>query len=76
MRSYISVPCSETFPLELKIRRFLDMSLLAYSVPEEERRAAIEYVAQMDIRRHAAEALQRLFDGMATKFQFTFTDEH
>lgn len=76
IRSYMSVPCSETFPLELKIRRFLEMSLLAYSIPEEERMAAIDFVSRMDVRQSANKALQRLFKALSVKFQFTFTDEH
>ena len=75
IRSYMSVPCSETFPLELKIRRFLEMSLLAYSIPEEERMAAIDFVSRMDVRQSANKALQRLFKALSVKFQFTFTDE-
>lgn len=75
IRAYMSVPCNQDFPLEQKIRRFLEMSLLAYSIPEAERRAAIDRVAQLDIRRLADDALRRLFKALAVRFQFTLTGE-
>ena len=75
IRAYMSIPCDQDFPLEQKIRRFLEMSLRAYSVPEAECRAAIDHVVQMDIRRFADDALRRLFKALAVRFQFTFTSE-
>lgn len=75
IRAYMYVPCDQDFPLEQKIRRFLEMSLLAYSIPEDERRVAIDYVAHLDIRHLADDALSRLFKALAVRFQFTFSGE-
>lgn len=45
------------------MKRFLEMSLLVYGVPEEKRREAIEFVARFDF-----EALARqLIDSMLKK---------
>lgn len=50
MRGYISIPCDETFTLEKKIHRFLDLSLAAYRVSETQRREAIDSVLLFDLR--------------------------
>lgn len=63
IRGYMSVPCDMYFTMEHKVKRFLEMSLLVYGVPEEKRREAIEFVARFDF-----EALARqLIDSMLKK---------
>jgi len=47
------------------------MALCAYKVPEEERKAAIEYVESLDIRGIANDVMQRLFKMLAEKYNFT-----
>lgn len=73
MRSYMSVPSTELFPLERKIFRFLQMSLRAWAMPEQEAARCIAFVQQLDIRRLTTEALDRLFHALAVKFEFTLS---
>ena len=71
MRAYLARPCDKYFKLDMKLERFLNMALCAYKVPEEERKAAIEYVESLDIRGIANDVMQRLFKMLAEKYNFT-----
>lgn len=71
MRAYMARPCDKYFKLEMKLERFLNMALGAYSVPEAERRAAVEYVKSLDIRGIADNVMHRLFEMLADKYDFT-----
>ena len=71
MRAYMARPCDKYFKLEMKLERFLNMALCAYKVPEEERKAAIEYVESLDIRGIANDVMQQLFKMLAEKYNFT-----
>lgn len=45
---YMRVPCSQSFPMEEKVRCFLEASLRIYQVPEEKIQEAIGFVKQFD----------------------------
>ena len=65
MRSYMARKCDHYFTLEKKIRRFLEMSLTVYHVPEKERGEILAYVESVDIRAAAGQVLNRLFETLA-----------
>ena len=70
MRNYMAKKCDMYFTLERKLERFLNMSLGAYNVPEEERVTAIKFVLGIDIRRVANKIMQELFCALAMHFEF------
>ena len=49
MRSFMAEPCSEVFPIDRKIRRFLDFCYRLYRVPYETYAPVIEQAVQMDM---------------------------
>lgn len=70
MRNYMAKKCDKYFTLEKKLERFLNMSMSAYNVPEDEKRKAIEFVMSMDIRSIANQIMQKLFQALAVRFDF------
>lgn len=70
MRNYMTKKCDMYFTLEKKLERFLNMSLGAYNVPEEERVTAIKFVLGIDIRKVANKIMQELFCTLAMHFEF------
>lgn len=73
MRGYMSRPCDEKFTLEKKLERFIRMSLGAYNVPAAEQERALKYVLDMDIVSVANAVMQKLFEALAMKFDFTLS---
>lgn len=73
MRAYMSRPCDKVFTLDKKLACFLRMSLSAYNVPIEEQDKTIEYVLNMDIVSVANAVMQKLFEALAMKFDFSFS---
>lgn len=57
IRGFMMEPCSEEFPMEHKVQRFLETSLRVYRVPEEKIREAIAFVGQFDFPAVAAQAI-------------------
>lgn len=72
MRSYMTKPCDKYFTLEKKLSRFLEMTLTVYKVPEDERKAIIDYILGSDIKKVASGVMQKLFDALAMHFDFEF----
>lgn len=70
MRNYMTVPTNMYFTLEKKIRRFLDLSLTIYHVPEAERQAVIEYVLQMDLEKMAQKVVNKLFKRLSGEYPY------
>ena len=70
IRGYMTVPCSADFPVEQKVRRFLECSLRVYRVPEEKIAEAVSFVERFDypvIARQTVEAMfARLAGGLKT----------
>lgn len=73
MRGYMARPCDIYFTLEKKLERFLTMSMSAYSIPSEERQAALSYIMNIDIKNTANMVMQYLFKSLAMKFDFSLT---
>ena len=71
MRGFMQHPCNDEWTLEKKLRLFLTMSLRAYNVPEEELEKVIRFVESLDIRAIAEEALHKLFEALAMRYEFT-----
>ena len=61
-----------------KIRRFLDMSLKCYNVPQEEIDEAIAAVGKIDLEQTAKEVMNKLFSAleMAFGFKFNYNEEN
>ena len=75
MRGYMSRPCDKYFTIEKKLERFLRMSLSAYNVPKEEQENAIAYVLNSDIISTANTVMQKLFEALSMKFDFTLSQK-
>ena len=60
MRSFMTEPCSDVFPIERKVRRFLDFCYRLYHVPVDTYVPIIEQVAQMDMDPLARAAIDRV----------------
>ena len=74
MRSYMVSACSESFPLERKLTCFLQMTLRAFAVPEDEISCVIKTVLTLDIRMIAFQVMQRLFSELEMRFDFKLTN--
>lgn len=75
MRGYMSRPCDKYFTIEKKLDRFLRMSLSAYNVPKEEQDRAVAYVLNSDIISIANTVMQKLFEALSMKFDFTLSQK-
>ena len=71
MRGYMARRCDKYFTLERKLRRFLVMSLSAYKVPEAEQEQVLAFVAGLDVRKRAEQAMHQLFAALAMRFEFS-----
>ncbi|MGN0793584.1 MAG: TetR/AcrR family transcriptional regulator [Aristaeellaceae bacterium] len=69
MRAYMLRRCSEEFPLERKISRFLEMSLSVFHVPEDERVQIIAHVATLDMCAQARRVMDALFESLSMHFE-------
>ena len=74
MCGYMAHPCDENLTLEKKIRLFLTMSLRVYGVPQEEREQAIRFVEVLDIRTISERVIQKLFEALAMRYEFSLQD--
>ena len=71
MRGYMARACDEEFTLEKKLRCFLTMSLSAYKVSEEEIRAVLEFIGKLNIRELSEQVMQKLFQALAMRYEFS-----
>lgn len=60
MRSFMARPCDEAFPIERKVRRFLEASFRVLQVPEAHSQVAIAFVQQLGLAGRAEEAITHL----------------
>lgn len=74
MRSYMTVPCSESFLLEKKLRGFLLICLRAYRVPEEEIQKIVAFIENINIRVLSENVMQALFQALAMHYEFSLED--
>lgn len=68
MLGFMLRPCSDDFPLDVKIERYLQMSLSVLNVPTEESATIIEGIKQQDLRSIAKATVKQLFDVLADTF--------
>lgn len=73
MRAYMSRPCDAYFPMERKLKCFLNMSLRAYQVPPSVQEEVISQVLRRNIRAISEHVIQRLFADLAMKFDFSLS---
>ncbi|MBO5270201.1 MAG: TetR/AcrR family transcriptional regulator [Clostridia bacterium] len=62
MRNFITVPCDLFFPMERKVRKFLQTTFRMYRLPEEKIEEAIAFVSKLDFEMIAKETLDGMFD--------------
>lgn len=73
MRGYMVKKCDIHFPLEKKLECFLLLSLRAYRVSEDEINAVVERIKKLDVRVIAQGILDRLFEALEMRFNFSLT---
>ena len=71
MRGYMASPCTEDFPLERKLEKFLTLSLRGYKVPEEELQKVFAFLAGLDVRGIAQKVMEELFRQLAMRYEFS-----
>lgn len=64
MRNFMTVPCSFFFPMDRKVRKFLQTTFRIYRLPEEKIEEAIRFVSEFDFSKVA----QQTLDAMPTYF--------
>lgn len=67
IRGYISLPCSDAFPIEQKVAYFLDAALRVYHVPEEEIREALDFVKQYDLKTIAKQTIASMLQALENR---------
>lgn len=71
MRNYMAYPCNDKFTLEIKIKRFLEMSLRSYAVPQKEQEEVIRYILRLPIVDISEGVMKKLFESLAMKYEFS-----
>lgn len=59
-----AIPCGEDFPMERKVRGFLQAALRIYRVPEEKIAEAIAFVSQFDFAAQARLTIDHMLAGL------------
>lgn len=68
MRAFMAHRCDPYFTLERKIRRFLEMSLSIFHVPEAEQTQIIDYALGLNLSSLANEIMDSLFQSLSIRF--------
>ena len=71
MRGYMANPCTEDFPLERKLNKFLTLALRGYNVPEEELQKVLEFISGLNMRSIAQMVMEELFRQLAMHYDFS-----
>ena len=71
MRGFMARRCDQYFTLEKKIRRFLEMSLRVFRVPEGEAEQIQDYAAALDVRSAAKQVMDALFASLSMTFDLS-----
>ena len=74
MRGYMAHPCDGQLTLEKKIRLFLTMTMRVYKVPQDELDGAIRFVEGLDVRAISERVMQRLFEALAMRYEFSLQE--
>ena len=69
IRGYMTMPCTPEFPMEEKVKRFLESSLRIYRVPEEKIAEAVAFVKQFDYPVLARQTIANMFVQLAAVFE-------
>ena len=71
MRNYMAKKCDIHFTLAQKLECFLQISLRAFKVPQEEQERILAYIKSIDICAVANGVMQKLFAALEMRFDFT-----
>lgn len=71
MRGFMANPCTEDFPLERKLQKFVASSLRIYRVPEDEVQGVLTFIGGLDIRGIAQSVMEALFRQLAMRYEFS-----
>ena len=71
MRAYMARPCDKYFTLERKLEKLLRMTLNSFDIPKDKQNQVVDYVDSLDIRSIADGVMQKLFETLAMKFDFS-----
>ena len=69
IRGYMTVPCTPEFPIEDKVRCFLETSLRIYQIPEDKIAEAVNFVKQFDYPAQAAQTVERMLAMLEGSFE-------
>lgn len=67
MRNYLTRPCDIFFPMERKVRAFLENTLLLYEIDKAKREEAINFVMQFDWKTIAQGVIDNLLEYLESK---------
>ena len=67
MRNYLTRPCDIFFPMERKVRAFLENTFLIYEIEKEKREEAIRFVMQFDWKAIAQGVIDNLLGYLESK---------
>ena len=71
MRAYMARPCDKYFTLERKLEKLLRMTLNSFDIQKDKQNQVVDYVDSLDIRSIADGVMQKLFETLAMKFDFS-----
>ena len=74
MRGYMMRPCDKYFTLQKKLCRFIEMSLGALGVGENEKKEAVSFILEKDIEKTADGVIQKLFKALEMEFDFSLSN--
>ena len=67
MRNYLTRPCDIFFPMERKVKAFLENTFLLYEIEKEKRDEAISFVMQFDWKPIAQDVIDNLLEYLESK---------
>ena len=70
MRNFITVPCDLFFPMERKVRKFLQATLRMYRIPEDKIDEATGFVFRFDFERLAERTLSGMYNYMNARIGY------
>ena len=62
MRNYMSRPCDMFFTIDLKVRNYLEKTLLLFKIPEQKIKEVIEFVSKFDFKKIAEDAINHMLE--------------
>lgn len=71
MRGYMANPCTEEFPLDRKLSKFVTLALRGYKVPEDEVQRVLAFLAGLDMCNIAQAVMTELFRQLAVRYEFS-----